>query len=142
MKRKVKKSVIKLALRVVSICILSYFSLNLISYGNKIQKLKRQENQLSSELANLKSEEEKLKTEILKLNDKEYIARYAREHYLYSKDGEYVIRIDEAKKVEEKVNEKENSRVLYIISGSALIIIIIIFIKNTKRSKRRKQKKK
>lgn len=39
------------------------------------------------------SEEEELKSEINKLQDPEYVARYAREKYLYSKDGELIIRI-------------------------------------------------
>ena len=38
-------------------------------------------------------EEETLKSEIVKLQDDEYIARYAREKYLYSKDGEIIIKI-------------------------------------------------
>jgi cell division protein DivIC len=37
--------------------------------------------------------EEELKDEINKLKDPEYMARYAREKYLYSKDGELIIRI-------------------------------------------------
>ena len=135
MKRKVKKSVIKLVLRVVSICILSYFCFTLINYTIRIKSLKTEENILSDKLINLKTEEEYLKTEILKLNDKEYIARYAREHYLYTKDGEYVIRIDEKEKTEEVIEEKEESKILYIVSISSLIIILTIFIK--KKTKRK-----
>lgn len=41
------------------------------------------------------SEEEELKTEINKLQDPEYVARYAREKYLYSKDDEIIIKIEE-----------------------------------------------
>lgn len=41
------------------------------------------------------SEEEELKSEINKLQDPEYIARYAREKYLYSKDDEIIIKIEE-----------------------------------------------
>jgi len=135
MKRKVKKSVIKLVLRVVSICILSYFCFTLISYNIRIKKLKTEENTLSNELVNLKTQEEDLKTEILKLNDKEYIARYAREHYLYTKDGEYVIRIDEKEKKTEIIEEKSDNKILYILTVSSLIIIFAILIKNkTKRN--------
>ena len=130
MKRKVKKSVIKLVLRVVSICILSYFCFTLISYNIRIKKLKTEENTLSNELVNLKTQEEDLKTEILKLNDKEYIARYAREHYLYTKDGEYVIRIDEKEKKAEIIEEKSDNKILYILTVSSLIIIFAILIKN------------
>ena len=41
------------------------------------------------------SEEENLKEEINKLQDPEYMAKYAREKYLYSKDDEIVIKIEE-----------------------------------------------
>ena len=41
------------------------------------------------------SEEESLKEEINKLQDPEYMAKYAREKYLYSKDDEIVIKIEE-----------------------------------------------
>ena len=48
---------------------------------------------LEIKLADLKEEEEILNNEILKLQDPEYLARYAREKYFYSKDGELIIRI-------------------------------------------------
>lgn len=48
---------------------------------------------LEMQLADLKKEEENLNDEILKLQDPEYLARYAREKYFYSKDGELIIRI-------------------------------------------------
>ena len=41
------------------------------------------------------SEEEDLKSEINKLQDPEYMARYAREKYLYSKKDEIIIKIEE-----------------------------------------------
>ena len=45
------------------------------------------------ELAELKDKEDELKGQVNKLQDPDYIARYAREKYLYSKDGEIIIRI-------------------------------------------------
>lgn len=41
------------------------------------------------------SEEETLKDEINKLQDPEYMARYAREKYLYSKKNEIIIKIED-----------------------------------------------
>ena len=38
--------------------------------------------------------EDLLKSEISKLEDEEYVARYAREKFLYSKDGEIIIKLD------------------------------------------------
>lgn len=40
-------------------------------------------------------EEENLKEEIEKLKDPEYMARYTREKYLYSKDNEIIIKIED-----------------------------------------------
>ena len=42
-----------------------------------------------------KEKEEELKLDANKLQNPEYVARYAREKYLYSKDGELILRIDD-----------------------------------------------
>lgn len=49
---------------------------------------------LTSELASLKEEEKQLKSEVNKLNDPTYIARYAREKFLYSGKNEYILKIE------------------------------------------------
>ena len=48
-------------------------------------------------LTELREEEEKLKVDVEKLQDDDYVARYAREKYLYSKDGEFIIQIPKDK---------------------------------------------
>ncbi len=53
----------------------------------------------------LKEEEESLNVEISKLQDPDYIARYAREKYMYSKDGEVILRIIDPKEDKEDNNE-------------------------------------
>ena len=50
---------------------------------------------LENQLISLKEEKEILETDILKLEDPDYIAKYVREKYFYSKDGELILRIDE-----------------------------------------------
>lgn len=50
---------------------------------------------LEIQLSDLKEKEEELKLDAEKLQDPDYIARYAREKYLYSKDGEFIIKIPE-----------------------------------------------
>ena len=75
-KRKVKKSVVKFVLRIVSIFIIVYFFITSFSYIIKLRTLSNKEKELNKTLIELKDNEEKLKTDILKLNDKEYIARY------------------------------------------------------------------
>ena len=49
--------------------------------------------ELDKQVAKLTDEEEKLKDQVSKLKDPEYIARYAREKYLYSKEGEFIIKL-------------------------------------------------
>ena len=41
----------------------------------------------------MKKKEAALKVDVEKLQDSDYIARYAREKYLYSKDGEFILNI-------------------------------------------------
>lgn len=57
--------------------------------------MKDQKEALKDKLSNLKEEEEILNSDIKKPEDPDYVARYAREKYLYSKDGELIIRIPE-----------------------------------------------
>ncbi len=55
--------------------------------------MKEQKKQLEDRIASLKEEEKVLESDIQKLEDPSYVARYAREKYLYSKDGEIIIRM-------------------------------------------------
>ena len=50
---------------------------------------------LEEELLSLKEKEEELKVDANKLQNPDYVARYAREKYLYSKEGEYILQIPE-----------------------------------------------
>lgn len=70
-------------------------SYNCLSNILKIQDLKNKKNNMEEELVSLQEEKEILETDILKLKDPEYIAKYVREKYFYSKDGELILRIDE-----------------------------------------------
>ena len=49
----------------------------------------------TTKLEKLKDKEDELNNTVTKLQDPDYVARYAREKYLYSKDGEIIIRIPE-----------------------------------------------
>ena len=56
-----------------------------------------------------------------------YLANYAREHYLYSKDGEYIIQIGDIEKVKNNINGEINKN--YIIIGlSVFMLLIFIYI--------------
>ena len=115
-----------------------YLAFCLTSSVIKIYNLHQEKINLENELTTLKEEEEELKIEIDRLKDPDYLARYARENYLYSKDGEYVIKIDEKKKELDKVNKQirlSDDLILMVLGGLLLIIFIIVL-------RRRKHKKK
>ena len=54
-----------------------------------------QKKELTNQIVDLGHEKEILENNILKLNDPDYIAKYVREKYFYSKDGELILRIEE-----------------------------------------------
>ena len=135
--RRISKST-KRRLRVFGIlslvCILYFiFCLGFELY--KVHELKLEEKQLKEEYESLKKEAEELEVEIDELNDPEYLAKYARENYLYSKDGEYIIKLNDKDEEIKKVNNEIN--VNYIIVGLS-IFIIIIFLYVIIRSKKNK----
>ena len=57
----------------------------------KIHNTKKEINELKTKYEKLLSEEDKLSDDVVKLQDSEYAAKYAREKYLYTKDGELII---------------------------------------------------
>lgn len=52
---------------------------------------------LSNQYENLLHDEESLQSEITKLQDNDYVARYAREKYLYSLPDEVIIKLPDSK---------------------------------------------
>ena len=58
-----------------------------------IQDMRKEKKFLEEQLVKLEEEEKVLESDIQKLADPAYVARYAREKYLYSKDGELIIRL-------------------------------------------------
>ncbi len=69
-----------------------YISFN---YWGKILDKYKEKKDLEIQYDTLIDKEKLLKKEVSKLQDPDYIAKYAREKYLYSKDGEYIIKIVE-----------------------------------------------
>ena len=64
-------------------------------YWIEIFEKYKEKKELEAELTALKEKEEELKVDANKLQNPEYVARYAREKYMYSKDGEYILKIPE-----------------------------------------------
>lgn len=112
----------------ISMVAIIWFFSNLIAYTVNIKNLKNEEKKLENQLLELKEDATYLKNEIEKLKDPEYLARYARSEYSYSKsEGEYVIKLDETKEKNViQVEEHENGFYKYIIGGSGIILLLII----------------
>lgn len=68
-------------------------SYSFFSNVSKIIEIKNEKKALNDKIASLKEEQEKLNLDLKKLEDPEYVARYAREKYMYSKEGEIIIRL-------------------------------------------------
>lgn len=66
---------------------------NFFSNINKMIEINNEKDKLKDKLTILDKEEESLNDDIKKLKDPEYVARYAREKYMYSKNGELIIRL-------------------------------------------------
>ena len=119
----------------LSVIMIGYFFYVVIAYSYKLISLKNEEQELISKIASLEEEEEKLKTEIDMLQDPEYIARYARENYLYTRNGEYVIKTDEKDTKQKKETPKDEQYIIYICIGAVLFIILFIIIKHKRKRK-------
>ena len=68
---------------------------NLFCNIMSINKMNIEKKELKDKIAELESEKEVLETDIQKLEDPDYIAKYVREKYYYSKDGEVILRMDD-----------------------------------------------
>lgn len=63
----------------------------------KIYENRKLKDELEQKYSNLIDKEETLSGEVVKLQDPEYVAKYAREKYRYSKDGELIIDMSQLK---------------------------------------------
>ena len=66
---------------------------SVFSDWKKIYSNNREIKKLNKEYKELLDEERSLESEVIKFQDPDYIARYAREKYLYSLPGELIIKI-------------------------------------------------
>lgn len=93
--KKTKKE--KKRLFVLSVSIIALLSVLVYSVATtcpSILENKSKIKELNKEYNELLSNEEKLVSEVTKLQDDEYVARYAKEKFMYSEDGEIIIRMD------------------------------------------------
>lgn len=122
---------------ILSVIAIFYSFVTLIGHTYSYISLKQEESKLKAELVALQDEKANLKIEIEKLNDPEYVARYAKENYLYSSNGEYVIKID-SKEVEQPVEVKDNQLLYIMIGGLLLFAILLLFIRIKKKNSSKK----
>ena len=88
----------------LSIFFVIYFIFTLVSYSVNLVQLTNEKEKLEENYLSLQEEAEELKIEITKLHDPEYLAKFARENYLYSKEGELIIKIKSIDSEEVKNN--------------------------------------
>jgi len=90
--KKEKKRLIFISFTIVAllICLVASLYTDFMTVMNN----KKQTAFLNEEYKNLLEENEKLASEVLKMQDPNYIARYAKEKYMYSSKEEVIVRID------------------------------------------------
>lgn len=133
----------------LSLVAIIYFLFSLVYNVYTIYDLAMKKQHLEKVYIELKEEAEEYKIDIEKLSDEKYLANYAREKYLYSKDGEYILQIndDDLKELSQKVKDTNEgidiinlklnrTYTLAVLFGIFAIIIIYIFIKGKKRRKK------
>lgn len=77
----------------ISIFVLVSIAISVITRINEIHTIKIEKEELQAKLEELVLSEELVQSELEKLQDPDYVARYAREKYLYSKEDEFIILI-------------------------------------------------
>lgn len=142
-KRRLKLKVRTLLTFIIAIVLFGYVSFSVINYGVSKKKYEAEEKELQNKLYELKDKEVDLNQEISKLKDDDYLARYAREEYLYSKDGEYVIKIDDKKEQSTAEAKNEIKVPEYVIIISTLIVgalitgLTLLIVKKGKKEKKK-----
>lgn len=93
--KRLKRKRVKRIMLVTVICfgINAYILYSVGSILKDVYNMKNENKELTVKLDDLKEEEDVLKSEVKKLKDPVYVAKYAREKFLYSGDNEYIIRM-------------------------------------------------
>lgn len=93
-KKKVRKRATRIMVfGVLSIAVSVFILCSIFSVVIQVIDKYKEADMLEERLADLEEKEDDLNQEIIKLQDPDYLARYAREKYFYSKDNELIIRI-------------------------------------------------
>ena len=141
-KRRISKSSKKrlLVFGTGSLIAIFCFCFSLIYNIYTIYSLNMEKKELEKLYVELQEKSESLKIDIERLNDEKYLADYAREHYLYSKDGEYIIQIDDIEQIEKDISNEINKNYIMLILIAIMILIFVYIITKGKRKSRKKKK--
>jgi len=90
--KKEKRRIIMITFLVISLS--AFLVKSVFSDWVQILKNNQQIHELNDKKRSLLDEEASLKSEVTKLENPEYVARYAREKYLYSMPDEIIIRVN------------------------------------------------
>lgn len=113
----------------ISIFIIFSFVFSLFSYIIEVKNLNLEQAKLENDLLLLKEEESNLKNEIEKLKNPDYLARFARENYMYSKDGEYIIKVSGKDEIKDEIILENDNNYLGIAIFVPLLAFLVLFIK-------------
>ena len=102
------------------------FGYNMVEYYNVMKEKEIKE----EEFKQLQEKSDYLKKEIIKLNNPEYLARFAREHYSYSKEGEIILQLEKEETVEKVKTEisKKDTSVSFVLATIVVGIILLFYI--------------
>ena len=94
-RRRTKKTKRMFSLVLISLAIIGLTTFTIGKYWLEIYDKYKEKKELDKKYVQLKEKESQLRVDAGKLQDPDYIARYAREKYLYSKDGEIILKLPE-----------------------------------------------
>jgi len=77
----------------IFVILIGYVSYSTFCYWKQILINKEETRDLEKKYEKLLTDKKELESDVIKLQDPDYVAKYAREKYLYSKDGELIIKI-------------------------------------------------
>lgn len=126
----------------VCVFFIFYFIFSLLYNVYVIYDLTKEKSNLDQKYLSLQEEAEQLKIDIEALNDPDYLANYARENYLYSKDGEYIIQIGEdIKETTETIDTIETqidkNYIVLFLSFIMILVFSYIILKGRKKNKKK-----
>lgn len=115
----------------ISFVFIIVFVVSLLYNIATIYNLTLEKKHLEKKYLELQEKAEQLKIDIEKFNDEQYLANYVREHYSYSKEGEYIIKIiDDVNETNETLDDItiEINKNYILMALSTLFILMVIFI--------------